>query len=50
MPVKVQKAGKKFIVVDSKGKRYGIHNTKKKAVKHVQAFNLSILKAKGKHG
>ena len=50
MPVRVRKVGKKFAVVDSSGKRHGIHSTKKKAVKHVQAMNLSLLRVKGKRG
>jgi hypothetical protein len=41
MPVHSAKKGKKFVVVDDKGKEYGSHATKEAAVKQVQAINIS---------
>ena len=41
MPVHSEKHGKKWTVVDDKGKSYGTHNSKASAVKQVQAINIS---------
>lgn len=49
MPVKVEKRGKKFCVVDPDGKLTGkCHSTKEAAVKQVQAINLSMRRREGK--
>jgi hypothetical protein len=41
MPVHSEKKGKKFVVVDDKGKQYGSHATKEAAVKQVTAVNIA---------
>lgn len=41
MPVHTKKAGKKYQVVDDKGKVHGTHDSKADAVKHVTAFNIA---------
>jgi len=54
MPVRVRKiqgrikGGKKFAVVDSKGKKHGTHKIKSKAIAQAQVINLSLLRAKRK--
>lgn len=41
MPVHSKKVGKKWAVVDDKGKKFGTHATKTEAVKQVTAVNIA---------
>ena len=41
MPVRTRKTSKGYKVVDAKGKTYGTHKTKTKAVRQVRAINIS---------
>ena len=46
MPLRVQKSGDKFKVVDDKGRVSGTHETRGEAVKQIQAINISKAKRK----
>jgi len=47
MPLSTKKSDGKVKVVDPSGKVFGTHESKKKAVKQIQAINISKARAKG---